>query len=123
MSPNPFLARLARQGKTGHGTRAEAHTSKRLGGKLTPASGAMEGVKGDIRVGHELLVEHKATIHDSMTVPLDWFAKIAKEALQAGRVPAVAINFTTANGKPRRDGSWVAIPEWLFKELLDEGRL
>lgn len=107
---------MSRIGSTGRV--AEKRTTKRLGGQLRPASGAMEGAKGDFKT-EQFLVECKSTERDSIALKHEWLGKIAHEARGAGRSPALSITFVDHRGAPVRDGSWVAIPEWLFKELTD----
>jgi len=42
------------------------------------------------------------------------------EAHANGVDPALAIVFTDHDGWPRREGSWVCIPQDVFKELTDD---
>jgi hypothetical protein len=104
----------------GHAGRlSEARLAKKLGGKAQPASGAMLGAKGDIDLG-PVLLEAKSTISDSLSVKFDWLAKIAQEARNVGKTPALAISFIALSGKAWPDGEWVALPRHVFQELLDE---
>jgi hypothetical protein len=112
---SPYLKRMA---KPRHGQSAEKRAAKRLGARQTPASGAMEGAKGDLRKDG-FLIESKATTAASLSVKLAWLAKIAKEAEDAGRVPALAIQFVDAHGGALRLGSWVMIRESTFMELIE----
>lgn len=116
MSYNPFINR---QKKWCHGSKAEEKLAKRLGAKLTPASGALDGAKGDMTLP-EFRVESKATKNDSIRIKLDWLLKIAQEAIEKGDHPALVVQFVTEDGKPVKRGSWVMIPENTFKELLDQ---
>lgn len=116
--PTPdYYRNLRGKADKGTGKRAEDRTAKRLGARLTPASGALEGAKGDFSLG-SLLCEHKSTVHDSLTVQLEWLAKITREAIAQGKSPALAIAFTTEDGRPRQFGKWVAIPEVIFQQLI-----
>lgn len=118
LSDNPMLKRIRKQGKTGHGRKAEKNLAKRMGAKLQPGSGNMEGAKGDMVIP-EFLIECKATAFPSMYLRLEWLDKIVKEALEKNREPALAIQYVSShNGEPVRNGSWVAIPERLFAELF-----
>ena len=64
MENNPYLRRQQhRIGKSG--TKSEKRLSKDLGARLRPASGAMEGAKGDMTIG-ECLIEAKSTINATM---------------------------------------------------------
>ena len=113
--PNPYLKRTQFHQ---HGQKAEKRAAKRLNGKLTPASGALIGAKGDI-LRRSFLIESKATVHDSISVKLAWLEKIAKEALDSGKDPALLIQFTDAAGNPWRGSGWVLIPERLFAEISE----
>ncbi len=107
---------MQNQGKTIHGTLSEKKVSKRLEGKLNPGSGAIGGIKGDIKF-KEILMESKATIKDSISIKLDWLAKISREASDSSRSPALSVTYVNADGDPRKFGKWVMIPESLFKEI------
>jgi hypothetical protein len=110
---NPYLKRMARPQ---HGQLAEKRAAKRLGGRQRPGSGAMDGAKGDI-VKKGFLIESKATKHDSITVKLAWLEKIDKEALDAGKDPALLIQFVDAMGNPWRGSGWVLVSERTFAEI------
>lgn len=113
---NDFLKR--NEDKQATGRKAERKAAKRLNGRLTPGSGAKQGFKGDI-VKSAFLVESKATQNASISVSLVWLDKIAKEALDAGKDPALIIQFVDAAGNPWRGSSWVLIPERVFAEITD----
>jgi hypothetical protein len=117
MSQPPRIARERRIGKAG--LSSEARLARRVQGRLQPASGAMAGAKGDISLP-AVLLEAKSTTGGLLPVRHAWLLKIAKEARAAGKLPALAITFTTGDGRPLPDGAWVAIPEWLFNERLRE---
>ena len=103
---------------TRHGNKAESKLNKRLGGRLTLASGALVQDKGDIKVkGHR--IESKSSINDSFSLKYGWFNKISCEALDHNEIPALAIQFVTGDGTPRKNGSWVAIRELDFQEYLE----
>lgn len=116
---NKFMAKV---GDKGIGDKGEKLLAKRLGMKLTPASGALEGAKGDL-FNDDILVESKATEKDSISIKLNWLIKIATEASTVNKLPALAVQFVTGNGRPRPEGSWVMIPERLYTRLKNEGRL
>ena len=99
------------------GRTSERLLAKTLGARAQPASGALEGAKGDIELP-AFLLEAKSTTQKSMALQLQWLAKIAGEARSIGKPPAVAITFTRPDGHPLLDGEWVAIPLYTFKELL-----
>lgn len=108
---NPFLNR----DKVNDGRKAEKRQAKSLGMKLQPASGAMDGAKGDMKSEY-FLIECKSTQSDTLPLKLSWLDKISKEALHTGRNPAVVLVFVYPNGTPVTNGEWVAIPTWLAKE-------
>ena len=104
-----------KNGIGGSGRKAEKRTARRIGANLTPASGAFVE-KGDMTT-QEFRIESKATEKGSMSVKLDWLLKIEKEAHMTGREPALSIIFCDEQGRPRKGGSWIAIPENLFIEI------
>lgn len=120
----PLLKRAAAMKKIGAaGRKAEKGLAHRLGGTLTLASGAMQGDKGDVKVERgdlKFLMESKATQNESMSVKLDWLLKIYQEALEAGKHPAFAISFTNDHGVATKRGTWIAVPEAVFKELIGD---
>jgi hypothetical protein len=104
--------------KPKHGQRAEKRAAKRIGGRQTPASGAKDGAKGDIR-RNQFLIESKATSKASISVTLAWLDKISKEAEDSGKVPALLLQFVDALGNPWRGSGWVLIPERAFTEISE----
>jgi hypothetical protein len=101
-----------------HGTKAERRLSKRLDARLTPASGALQGAKGDMVRG-EWRIESKSTVKDSYRLTLETLCKASDEATEQGEVPAVAVQFVTRDGRLRRSGGWVVVPEYVFRELIE----
>ena len=118
MTLPPFLRREGKHAVGAAGRASETRLARRLAGKQTPASGAMVGAKGDV-VLPAFLVEGKSTTNASMSLQLDWLAKITTEARGVGKEPALAIQFTTGDGRPVKFGSWVMVPEALWKEITD----
>lgn len=100
------------------GRASEKDLSKKLGGRLRPASGAMDGAKGDI-VLPDFLMEAKSTINDSLSIKHVWLSKIASEASMDNKQPALSVRFTHGDGKPKNYGDWVMIPRTLFEELTE----
>jgi hypothetical protein len=98
------------------GDKAEKRAAARLKATLQPASGALPGAKGDYHIP-EFKVEHKATEKRSYSVKLADLQKVTGEGADDGRTPAFHITFCSGNGQPRRNGSWIMIPEWAFKEM------
>ena len=101
------------------GRAAEKHQAKRLGARATPASGALAGAKGDMTL-ENFRIETKATNAVSYRLNLDDLLKIQQEALEQSQVPAFSVQFVMGNGRPKRNGSWVMIPESVFRELVIE---
>lgn len=114
MSDNPFVKRLA---KSSPGTRAEKATAKRIGARLTPASGARDHSKGDMAT-RKFRIENKSTKKNSLSIQLDWLLKIRQESLETGQTPALTFQFTQGNGDTVRNGAWAVVPEYVFAELL-----
>ena len=100
------------------GRAAERKAAQRRGARLTPASGALKQ-KGDMKLGEEFLIEDKSTSSSVLPVRLTTLQNITRAALAEGRRPALGITFTTGDGEPIQGGAWVAIPEWLFREIVD----
>lgn len=119
MSINPFLNRVAKRDSGHHGRVSEKATAKRLGGNLTPGSGALVDAKADFHLG-QFLVENKATTSRSYTLKADTLAKVYQEALELGKIPALSIQFTNEAGKSEKRERWVCIPEATFAELVGE---
>jgi hypothetical protein len=117
MSVPPFLRRKANDAIGAAGRASEKRLNRQLGGKARPASGAMEGAKGDIDL-ESILLEAKSTVKDGMRVQLDWLAKISREARSEGKKPAVTLSFSHPNGQPRVDGQWVLVPLHYWNEKL-----
>lgn len=104
-----------RKGDTSHGLLAEKKLAKRLGGKQQIGSGALEHAKGDVEL-ELFLVESKSSVNNSIAVRHEWLAKIAQEALNKNKQPALALTFCSGNGTPVKGGSWVMIRECDFKD-------
>ena len=101
------------------GRASERRLSKTIGGRLTPASGAVDGAKGDIRF-NDFLLEAKSTTRDSFSVDYRQLAKIKAESLSNDKAPGLTVSFVTGNGVPRQSGEWVLIPLSLFRELTEK---
>ena len=115
---NPYLNRLEKRGKVSHGKASEKKLAKSIGARLTPASGAIDSAKGDMKVG-EFLIESKSTIHGSISLDRDFFLKIVHEAMFTGKTPALTVSFVNGDGTPKKEGEWVCIPLHLFKSMLE----
>ena len=117
----PMERRAAKRGIGAHGRKAETKTAKRLGGRLKPASGAMQGAKGDFEL-IEFLAENKSTSNESVSLKLAWLEKVSKEAITRGKEPLLTLQFVKSNGEPVMFGSWALIPEQVLNEILEERR-
>jgi hypothetical protein len=123
VSRNPFLNRQQEAPKNAHGKRSEERLAKSLGMRLTPASGAVAGLKGDMRTqqGIKVLLEAKSTTATTMPIDLAWLIKIKGEALGKRSIPAVSISFVLPDGKPRGNASeWVMLPKTEYEDLLEK---
>lgn len=97
------------------GRAAEKAFAAKLGMRLMPASGAASS-KGDM-ADETFLVEVKSTIKDTYSLSIQTLSKIHGEAIMAGKLPAFAVLFTDKDGVPVREGSWIAVPEWVWREM------
>ena len=113
---NSYLKQVAARGGSGHGRESERRIAKKLGAQLTPASGAVAGAKGDMKLP-EFLLEAKSTKNATMSLEHGWLVKISTEALNVQKTPALSVSFVTPEGKATPHGDWVLIPMHLFKEL------
>lgn len=124
--PNPFLERIAKRATNSHGKAYEKKGALSLAARLTPASGAMVGAKGDMRLarmtGQDFLIESKSTTALSLPVKLEWLVKISEEAVTKGMHPALLLAFVTQSGKPKPhcDSEWIAMPKSVYLELLEQ---
>ena len=100
------------------GRLSERQVAAKLGARVTPASGAMEGAKGDMSLD-DYLLEAKSSVNKSFSLKHEWLEKITQEALPLGKTPALTVSFTDGSGRPIRNGDWVLIPLTEFKEMLD----
>ncbi|WP_266032528.1 hypothetical protein [Brucella intermedia] len=112
---NPYLNRRNKHTIGKSGRASEKRLTRQLQAKGRPASGAMEGAKGDIDL-ETVLMEAKSTTSLSLGLKLEWLAKIAREARQEGKSPALIISFVNPDGKPVIDGEWVCVPRHVWEE-------
>jgi hypothetical protein len=122
--PNPYLSDSKPEC---HGRSSERRVAKSLGAELNPASGALEGLKGDsfkrLGEGHGLLIESKATTAKSISIKKDWLDKIRDEAIGESSYPALTVSFVDEYGRPQDHNSdWVMIPKWLANDLFEGAR-
>lgn len=100
-----------------HGRAAEKKLAKRLGAKLTPASGALSFEKSDMTLS-DFRIESKATMKNSYRISLEDLLKVNQEALEKGGYPVFVIQFVAPSGDIRAGGSWAVVPEYVWKEML-----
>lgn len=72
--------------------RQERRLAEKVGGKVTPASGALWHQKGDVRSEH-FLIEAKTTRNKQYTLKYEDLQKISHEAAISGKTPVFAITF------------------------------
>jgi hypothetical protein len=109
--------------KNAHGKKSEVHLAKSIGARLTLASGAVAGSKGDMKHngdGFKVLLEAKSTVTGTLPVQYEWLVKIEKEALAKNSIPALAMSFVTPDGRNRPMGCWIAMPLWAYQELMEK---
>lgn len=111
---NPYLKRRQKHAIGKAGRASEQILARQMKARGRPASGAMEGAKGDIDLG-TVLLEAKSTTRNSMGLKLEWLAKISREARSEGKSPALSISFVTPDGRPLTDGEWVAVPRHVWE--------
>lgn len=114
---SPYARRAAKHTIGKAGRASETLLTKSLGGQARPASGALQGAKGDIDLG-DILMEAKSTTGKSMALQRDWLLKIAQEARSEQKYPALAISFVRPDGRPLLDGEWVAVPRHVWEANL-----
>ncbi len=112
---NHYLDR-AQKRRDRAGLAAEEELSKVLGARINRGSGAVAWRKGDMQV-KQFKLENKSTQKKSLSIKKAWMDKITDEALSAGDIPALGLVFTDDQGRP--DQMWVAVPAWVFKEMID----
>ena len=92
----------------------EREIAKRIGGRVTPASGAST-LKGDVRLKRVVRIEAKTTQNRSFSVTLDMVRKIEEAALTHGELPIIVVEFNDGNG---RKLSEVAVcPIYVLQEI------
>lgn len=119
---NPVLERAARsKGVTKSHKRApkqEREVAHRIGGLLTPASGAKD-VKGDVRLKRVARIECKTTKNKSFSVTREMVAKLEDEASLSGEMPIFIIEFIDPDtGRPQ--GELAVCPTWVLDTLQQE---
>lgn len=98
------------------GKRYEVKAAKKLKGHLVSRSGSGSR-KGDMVVG-QFIIEAKTSTKNSITIQKEWLSKVRKASFSQEKIPALLISFVTMNGDGQE--SWVAIPEYIFNELIGD---
>jgi Holliday junction resolvase len=78
----------------------------------------MQGAKGDMELQGRL-IEAKSTTARSFSVKHEQLAKIAKEARDVGKRPALTVSFVTPDGRPIVHGEWVLMKLSDYRELTE----
>ena len=101
--------------KSGSSRIQEIRISEDLGGRKTPASGALAGNKGDVET-QRWLIDAKLTEQKSYSLTTKVLRKIDGEAVAYGKIPALVIEFTRAGfGVTQK---WAVIPYAVFVTLV-----
>jgi hypothetical protein len=120
---NPYLKRQAEKRIGDSGRRSEKRVAGKLNARLQPASGAVDGFKGDMKLQRNLkfLAEAKSTTTDALKIDLGWLMKIQQEALHKNSKPLLIISFVDASGNLRGlKEDWICMPVSCFNELTGE---
>jgi hypothetical protein len=88
-----------------------------LGGYRQPASGALEGMKGDVKL-ENFLIDSKETETNSLILSSKELTKITREARECGRDPAIVATIHKLPVTVAKE--WVLIPMDVFAQMLDE---
>lgn len=103
-----------------HGTPTdqENRVAAKLGGKRQAGSGASDYAKGDVKT-EDYLVECKQTEKKSLSVKGEWLSKITREAMAAGKTPALSIEIKGIEDR-LVEHDWVAVPMSVFRRLTGQ---
>lgn len=116
----PFMRRQARTANLSASHRRskkqEKGLAQKLGGRLTPASGAKD-VKGDVRIKGMVRVEAKTTLHKSFSVSLDMIGKIEDAATGSAEMPVIVIEFHDGHGRVLKEVA--VLPMYSLQTLID----
>ena len=95
----------------------EREIADELGGYRQPASGALEGSKGDVKLD-TFLIDSKETDTNSLILSSKELTKITREARDCGRAPAIVATIHKLPVTVAKE--WVLIPMEIFAQLLDK---
>lgn len=88
-----------------------------LGGFRQPMSGALEGMKGDIKLD-TFLLDSKETDTGTLILSVKEFTKITREAREAGREAGLVVTLHKLPVTVSKE--WVVIPLEIFAKLLED---
>lgn len=95
----------------------EKELATRVGGRLTPASGAFY-VKGDVRKKRIVRIEAKTTKNRSFSVTLEMIEKIEAAALPCDELPIIIIEFNDGHGRKIKE---VAVcPSYVLQDIAEK---
>jgi hypothetical protein len=112
---DPAVRRVAKS--KGHEERA----ARSYGGRRLSASGAAPFGRRDRNTAGAdvssdlLLMQHKSTERNSLSIQRDWLYEVSVEAARRSKYPALVILF---EAETRVDNEWVAVPRKVFQMLL-----
>jgi hypothetical protein len=95
----------------------ESEIATSMGGRRQPGSGAIPGLKGDVRVKGKLRIEAKYTSNKSYSVTRADLLKIRSECY-GSETPAFVIDFKDP-GTLRTEERWVLIPFSDWENLVN----
>lgn len=96
--------------------KTEKVLAKKLGGFRQPASGAIEGMKGDV-VTKSYLYDSKETKHMSISLSYDMLQKLILEAYDADKDPVLVLTY---NEVKRGCKEFAVVPLNLWQEVSGE---
>jgi len=101
------------EGVKDRANKLEKEMAKRLGGMRQPASGALWGAKGDMKLGKLALGDNKSTKNKSISVSRKMWTKLKNEALSNG-IEIPFLELTMQDTEPL-----VVVSENTFKMLIE----
>ena len=101
-----------------HADKQERRLAKKLGGRTTAASGALDE-KGDVRLKGIARIEAKCTSNKSFSVTSEMIQKIENASVGHGEVPVIQIEFLGQRGQVI--DSVAVIPMGYLEKLLEGG--
>lgn len=110
-----FAPKWTKGDEHGSSDKQERRLAEKVGGSVTPASGATKFAKGDVTT-EDWLFEAKMTGHESLSIKGSWLVKISKEAALTSKQPALAIEIGGVQD-PMCERDWVCIPLSSFRML------